>query len=82
MQIETKRLLLRPLESSDAQALSRVWSDSEVTRYLGGPRDRGEIRKLLEEDVRSGSTGYIDLWPVIEKATSEVVGHCGLLEKQ
>ena len=82
MYIETERLLLRPLESGDAEALSRLWADPQVTRHMGGPRDQGEIQKLLEEEARSGPSSEMDLWPVVEKATGEVVGHCGLLEKE
>ena len=82
MRIETERLLLRPLEIPDARPLAKLWSDAEVTRYMGGPRDPGEIQELLEEEARAGPTSEIDLWPVIEKASGEVVGHCGLLDKQ
>ena len=81
MHIETKRLHLRSLQSSDAQALARIWSDPDVTRYMGGPRHQQEIRQSLEEDARAGQEDF-DLWPVVEKSTGDVIGDCGLLEKE
>jgi ribosomal-protein-alanine N-acetyltransferase len=82
MQIDTARLLIRTLQALDAEPLARIWSDPEVTRYMGGPRDQDQIRALLEEDAADPNPPQLDLWPVIEKASGIVVGHCGLLEKE
>jgi ribosomal-protein-alanine N-acetyltransferase len=81
MQIETERLLLRSLQSFDAQALAEIWSDPGVTLYMGGPRDFTETRELLEEEALSGAETNIGLWPVIEKTSGQVIGHCGLIDK-
>ena len=62
MQIETERLLLRSLQSFDAQALAEIWSDPEVTSYMGGPRDFAEMRELFEEEALSGAETNINLW--------------------
>jgi ribosomal-protein-alanine N-acetyltransferase len=59
-----------------------MWADPEVTRHMGGPRDRDEIERMLTEDAAAENPETFDLWPVIERATGEVVGHCGLLEKE
>jgi ribosomal-protein-alanine N-acetyltransferase len=40
------------------------------------------VRQILEEELAAGLAEAFDLWPVIEKATGRVVGHCGLLEKE
>ena len=81
MRIETERLLIRPLQASDASPLAAIWVDPEVTRHMGGPRNFEEIRDGLEADARAGPHAQIDLWPVVEKATERVIGHCGFLEK-
>lgn len=81
MQIETERLLIRSLEVADASPLAVIWSDPAVTRHMGGPRDFAAIREGLAEDARSEAQAAIDLWPVVEKASGQVIGHCGLLEK-
>ncbi len=44
MRIETQRLLLRPLTLSDVDALVQIWTDPEVTQYMGGPRDPEKVR--------------------------------------
>ena len=51
MQLETERLLLRSLQSTDILTLAALWSDSEVTRFMGGPRDYQSILKTLQEDL-------------------------------
>ena len=35
--IHTPRLLLRPAEPADTSVFTRLWTDPEVRRYLGGP---------------------------------------------
>jgi ribosomal-protein-alanine N-acetyltransferase len=80
--IETERLVIRDLGISDVEALARTWCDPDVTRFMGGPRDAAEVRRILAEDARSTSPPAMDLWPVLEKRSGQVVGQCGLLEKE
>jgi RimJ/RimL family protein N-acetyltransferase len=82
LKIETEHLIIRPLQPVDARPLAELWADPEVTRYLGGPRDRDEVERILREDAAAETPETFDLWPVVERATGEVVGHCGLLEKE
>jgi ribosomal-protein-alanine N-acetyltransferase len=80
--LETERLLLRGQSASDLPFLIDLWTDPDVTSYLGGPRKR----QRLEADLREGSceppAGSHDLWPTVERATGRPVGHCGLLRKE
>jgi ribosomal-protein-alanine N-acetyltransferase len=80
--IETERLVIRDLSVSDVDALARMWCDPEVTRFMGGPRDAAQVRRILAEDAGSASPPDMDLKPVLEKGSGQVVGHCGLLEKE
>ena len=80
--LQTKRLCLRRLQNSDVKALIELWSDPEVTKHLGGPRDRGKLEKIFEEEVKNPFAEQYDLWPVEEKQSKEVVGDCGLLAKE
>jgi ribosomal-protein-alanine N-acetyltransferase len=82
MHIETQRLVLRELQISDAAPLAQIWSDPDVTKFMGGPRDEARLRQDLEDEAESAAASRIDLWPVVEKASGEVIGHCGLLEKE
>jgi RimJ/RimL family protein N-acetyltransferase len=51
--IETGRLLLRPFEAADLDALFEIYSREDVVRFLyEGPRSRDEARALLERRMR------------------------------
>jgi len=80
--LETKRLILRYQQASDVVFLVDLWADPEVTRYMGGPRDRDWLQSGFEETAQDPYAERYDLWPVIEKETGQVVGHCGLLDKE
>lgn len=82
MILETERLLLRPIQYTDVNVLASLWTDPEVTRFMGGPRDFQEIHKVLLEDVQAEIRPKFDLWPVVEKETHRVIGHCSILEKE
>jgi ribosomal-protein-alanine N-acetyltransferase len=79
---ETERLLLRRQQVSDIEFLVDLWSDPQVTRYMGGPRDRDWLLGVFTETAQNPDAERYDLWPVIEKATGRLVGHCGLLDKE
>jgi ribosomal-protein-alanine N-acetyltransferase len=80
--LETERLLLRRQQASDIAFLTDLWTDPQVTRYLGGRRDRDWLRSVFQETARNPYAERYDLWPVVEKETGQVVGHCGLLDKE
>jgi RimJ/RimL family protein N-acetyltransferase len=54
--IHTERLLLRPFQAGDLEALHAIHSDPEVVRYLRQDvRTMDEVRMLLERRVRGGA---------------------------
>ena len=81
MKIETDRLMIRSIQEVDLEPLAALWADPEVTYYMGGPRNYEEILRILREDAQLNPQPAFDLWPVIEKETGQVIGHCGILEK-
>lgn len=80
--LETERLLLRNIQASDKSFIVDLWTDADVTRYLGGPRDRAQMLEDIAENLDDPFIEEYDLWPVIEKETNQPVGHCGLLMKE
>lgn len=80
--LETERLVLRRQLAADVAFLVGLWSDPDVTRHLGGPRDRAWLRSVFEETAADPFREDFDLWPVVEKASGLPVGHCGLLPKE
>ena len=82
MTLATDRLLLRPQAAEDAPALVALWTDPGVTRHMGGPRDRAFLEAEFAKTAADPARERFDLWPVVEKASGRVVGHCGLLDKE
>lgn len=80
--LETKRLILRRTTEADVEPLVELWSDPKVTQYFGGPRDQQALRESFEQSAFSPFSDDYDLWPVVEKASGEVIGHSGLLDKE
>lgn len=79
---ETERLIIRTHEAADVEPLARLWCDPTATAYMGGPRDFDRVCQSIRGDIALPEQPTFDLWTVIEKATGDVVGHCGLLEKE
>ena len=80
--LETERLLLRRIRRSDIEALVDLWSDPRVTAALGGPRDPGRLAGFFAEAAVDPFADDLDLWPLVERASNRIIGHCGLLEKE
>jgi RimJ/RimL family protein N-acetyltransferase len=80
--LETARLVLRPFEEGDLDALHRMHSDAEVARWLyNEPRTREESRDLLGRKIAGDRFRAEDDWlsaAVIERETGEVVGDMAL----
>jgi len=79
--LTTERLHLKRLQTSDVLQLIDIWCDPEATRFMGGPRDRVKLEAGFADDVKDPFAERFDLWPVKEKSSGSVVGHCGLLDK-
>lgn len=79
---ETNRLLLRVLTVEDAKPLTDLWTDPDVTCYMGGPRNYDKLYQDFIADANPEQQPAFDLWPAIEKATGQVVGHCGVYDKE
>lgn len=78
----TERLLLRRLQSaSEITALLDLWTDPDVTAFIGGPRNREDLHADFEATLQSPNGDEYDLWPLLERDTLRVIGHCGLLHK-
>ncbi len=77
--ILTERLLVRPYEAADLAALHTVlYSDGEAMGLLGGARELVATRAALERSMRQQSADGYSFWPVIERASGQLVGEAGL----
>jgi ribosomal-protein-alanine N-acetyltransferase len=81
MELETKRFLIRSLRVEDVATLAKLWTNPDVTRFMGGPRNYEEVHAELMKDARLVPSPKYDLWAVIEKVTGDIAGHCGIIDK-
>jgi [ribosomal protein S5]-alanine N-acetyltransferase len=79
--LETERLFLRYTTVTDIPSLVDLWMDADVTRFMGGPREKNTLTRNLQDTAANPQIEQYDLWPLIEKSIGQVIGHCGLLDK-
>ncbi len=80
--LETERLVLRHLVSSDLDALFAVWGDAGTMLYYPRPYTRAEVEELIERRRwRYREEGH-GLWGGVLKGSGEVIGDCGLVEQE
>jgi [ribosomal protein S5]-alanine N-acetyltransferase len=78
-QLETERLILRRMQTSDAEALFRILSDEEVTRHY----DDAAFTQLSQasEQIEAWESGYAHRrcirWGITLKEEYVVIGSCG-----
>jgi RimJ/RimL family protein N-acetyltransferase len=75
--IETERLKLRGHTIDDASNVVALWSNPEVTRYIGKPLTAEECWARLLRYVGHWSLLGFGYWVVEEKAAGEFVGEVG-----
>jgi RimJ/RimL family protein N-acetyltransferase len=79
--IETERLLLRGHRLSDEADCFAMWSDPEVTRFIGGrPSTREEVwSRLLRYAGHWALLGY-GYWALTERGSGRFLGEAGLAD--
>jgi ribosomal-protein-alanine N-acetyltransferase len=77
--LETRRLVLRALTSSDDEAIFRIFSDTEVTRYYAWETftHLGQAQKLLERTEELYRRQEAMRWGLTLKGEHAVIGTCG-----
>jgi RimJ/RimL family protein N-acetyltransferase len=78
--VETERLFLREIVSSDERGLYELDSDPEVHRYLGNKPVKSveQIREVIKFIRQQYVDNGIGRWAIIDKTTGEFVGWTGL----
>lgn len=83
-EIETERLILRPFNKDDAEAMFKNWeSDSKVTEFLRWPTaiDISEAEQVLNEWVQGYESLDFYQWAIVLKEIGEPIGSIGVVEK-
>lgn len=83
---ETPRLVLCEPRLSDIEGIVSLWTDPQVTEFIGGPRDRELVAESFQEyalDFEAAQRRWGDRWwTIIERASDRFVGLISLLEKE
>ncbi len=75
-QIESERVVLRPLNLADAAAVFRHFSDPEVARFVDIPEGMDDIH-CAEEVIRFHLADSGCRWGLFSRATRRLIGTCG-----
>ena len=82
----TPRVRLRVPLAGDVDTLVALWTDPDVTRFMGGPRDPDEIREgfsaYVDDPEGHASADRDWWWTIVEQDTGQVAGLCSLVEKE
>lgn len=79
MLLETERLLLRPFNENDIDAVFAMRSDADLMRFIRAPQtDRKEAESWVKLVSSRWETERIGFCAVIEKPSNQFAGWCGL----
>jgi [ribosomal protein S5]-alanine N-acetyltransferase len=79
--IKTPRLIIRPMQLDDAEALLAVYGDTETMQHLNSelPSNVAEARKWVQTKIDLfDRDGQLSLWTVIHTESRQIVGDVGL----
>lgn len=77
--LETDRLILRPLELTDADDFFAMNDNPNVARYLRNPlKTKEEAEKYIQKIIAEYKQNGIGRFAVILKETNKLIGFCGL----
>ena len=78
--LETERLIIRPLEIADSEALHELYSDPVAMEHLASelPASVAESQRWVQQKMDLHNETGLSLWGVVLAETGEVVGDAGL----
>lgn len=82
--LETERLILRPFEETDFEAVHSYASDAENTRFMEwGPNDESDTRNFIAEAIaRSRENPCRNYqYAAVLKSTQKLIGACNLIRR-
>jgi ribosomal-protein-alanine N-acetyltransferase len=74
--LTTERLALRRFTDADLDWLAELYSDPDVTRYLGGVKNRTKAEELLNSRILQYYEAHpgLGIWVTVERATGTCLG--------
>lgn len=78
MKLETERLILRPMNENDYDALYAVLGDTDIMRHYPYTFDEARVRGWIRWNMERYERDGFGLWAVCMKESGEMIGDCGL----
>jgi ribosomal-protein-alanine N-acetyltransferase len=82
----TERLMIRSPQEKDLEPITALWTDPDVTRYIGGPRDGDMVtdsfRQYISEPQAVLQEEWELWWSIIEQRSEQFIGLNAILEKE
>jgi ribosomal-protein-alanine N-acetyltransferase len=74
--LTTERLALRRFTGDDLDWLASVYADADVTRHLGGTRDRAQTEEMLNVRILDYYEHHpgLGIWMTVDRSSRERVG--------
>ena len=79
LELNSDRLLLRPLEANDVDLCLEMFTDPEVLKYADGAQTEAEIRIEMPNWIKRGGDGCIGIWCICDREDGEKLGTVALL---
>jgi len=76
--LKTDRLILRPLEEKDVDAIFAMRSDPDIMRFIREPQNRDESTNWVELVSSRWKDEQIGFCAILEKPSEKFVGWCGI----
>ncbi len=75
--LETERLILRPYEMTDLDAIHAVLGDASIMQHYPAPFTRAQSRQWIVNNLARYRDDGFGLWVMESKETGRLVGNCG-----
>jgi len=76
--LESNHIGFSTWSNTDLELALRLWGDSEVTKFIGGPFNEEQIKERLLQEIVTLQTYNVQYWPIFLLDTNEHIGCCGL----
>lgn len=76
--LKSERIGFRAWKETDLELAFEIWGDKEVSKFVGGPFTRDQVRARLMKEIGNFNSYRIQYWPMFLIATGEHIGCCGL----
>ena len=79
LELQSERLLQRPLSESDLDIAVEILTDPKVMRYVAAVYTREQVAEEMPVVLKRGGGGCVGIWCVVDRAVGEKLGTAALL---